>query len=251
MRIALVAALWSCLLAPLPRSGEIPDPPSYPASDWRALPEAVVAEVIDGDTLSLHMPTAGLTVQIDLAGVRAPGLKEPFGPEAAYFTKTLSLGERVRVLWTDEGQADDRGRRRAVVYREPDGLCLNLELARAGLARAEPRDGGAGGLDSVIGAYATRAKALGRGWVGGGQRLALIEPMVPPEQSEPEPSRDEPATEPTAQSDGERYFVTKSGSKYHKATCRFVTDSARKIKLEQAKGKYEPCRVCKPGAGSE
>ncbi len=249
MRIALVAALWSCLLAPLPGSGEIPDPPSYPASDWRALPEALVTEVIDGDTLTLDLPSAGLTVQIDLAGVRGPGLKQPFGPEAAFFMNTLAMGEQVRVLWTDEGQADDRGRRRAVVYREPDGLCLNLELARAGLARAEPGEGGAGGageLVGVIGVYANRAEALGRGWVGGGEGLTLIEPMAVPEPIADEPVTADSTAEPTAQDNGGKYFVTKSGSKYHKATCRFVSDTSSEITLEEAKGRYEPCRVCKP-----
>ena len=42
-------------------------------------------------------------------------------------------------------------------------------------------------------------------------------------------------------------FVTASGKKYHKATCHYLTDSQKAIKLYDAITEgYEPCSFCKP-----
>jgi hypothetical protein len=41
-------------------------------------------------------------------------------------------------------------------------------------------------------------------------------------------------------------YVTKTGSKYHKAGCRSLSKSAIPMKLSEARGKYGPCSVCKP-----
>lgn len=44
------------------------------------------------------------------------------------------------------------------------------------------------------------------------------------------------------------YYVTASGKKFHKQSCRFVQDSGIPIELKDAVSKsYEPCGVCKPG----
>ena len=41
-------------------------------------------------------------------------------------------------------------------------------------------------------------------------------------------------------------YVTKSGTKYHREGCRYLDKSAIPITLEEAKKKYEPCKVCNP-----
>ena len=42
-------------------------------------------------------------------------------------------------------------------------------------------------------------------------------------------------------------FVTKTGEKYHKKTCRYLKYSKKEIKLKEAIEKaYEACLVCKP-----
>jgi len=41
-------------------------------------------------------------------------------------------------------------------------------------------------------------------------------------------------------------YVTKSGTKYHRAGCRYLTNSAVPVRLSEAKQRYAPCRVCKP-----
>lgn len=42
-------------------------------------------------------------------------------------------------------------------------------------------------------------------------------------------------------------YITKTGSKYHKSTCRTLKKSKIKVTLKQAKADgNEPCKVCKP-----
>jgi hypothetical protein len=41
-------------------------------------------------------------------------------------------------------------------------------------------------------------------------------------------------------------YVTKTGSKYHRANCRYLGKSKIPITLKEAKKKYGPCSVCKP-----
>lgn len=42
-------------------------------------------------------------------------------------------------------------------------------------------------------------------------------------------------------------FITKTGEKYHKKSCRFLKHSKKEIQLEKALNLgYVPCKVCKP-----
>jgi hypothetical protein len=42
-------------------------------------------------------------------------------------------------------------------------------------------------------------------------------------------------------------YVTATGECYHRAGCRYLTNSASPISLQQAKaGGYRPCQVCNP-----
>lgn len=42
-------------------------------------------------------------------------------------------------------------------------------------------------------------------------------------------------------------YITRTGLKYHRATCRYVTKSKIKIvKREAIRNGYEACKVCKP-----
>lgn len=42
-------------------------------------------------------------------------------------------------------------------------------------------------------------------------------------------------------------FITKSGDKYHRDSCKFVAKTRIPITLEQALGRgYQACKVCKP-----
>ena len=41
-------------------------------------------------------------------------------------------------------------------------------------------------------------------------------------------------------------YVTKSGTKYHRDGCRYLSKSKIPMPLKEAKKKYTPCSVCKP-----
>jgi len=41
-------------------------------------------------------------------------------------------------------------------------------------------------------------------------------------------------------------YVTKTGTKYHTATCHYLSKSKIAIKLGDVVKKYTPCSVCKP-----
>ncbi len=42
-------------------------------------------------------------------------------------------------------------------------------------------------------------------------------------------------------------YITKTGSKYHSAGCRYLKSSCIPIKLSEAKARgYTPCSVCRP-----
>lgn len=41
-------------------------------------------------------------------------------------------------------------------------------------------------------------------------------------------------------------YVTKTGAKYHRDGCRYLSKSKIPMSLKDAAKKYEPCKVCKP-----
>ena len=78
-----------------------------------------------------------------------------------------------------------------------------------------------------------------------------------PQTAEPEPEPDpEPAPEPAPEPEPDpgpseiTVYITDTGSKYHRAGCRYLKDSQHEISLSSAKSNgYEPCKVCKPPTG--
>lgn len=41
-------------------------------------------------------------------------------------------------------------------------------------------------------------------------------------------------------------YITRTGAKYHRAGCRYLSKSCIPTTLKQAKGRYGPCSVCGP-----
>src|SRR5688572_23265805 len=41
-------------------------------------------------------------------------------------------------------------------------------------------------------------------------------------------------------------YVTRTGEKYHRGSCRYLSRSKIPISLADAKRGYEPCKVCRP-----
>jgi hypothetical protein len=70
---------------------------------------------------------------------------------------------------------------------------------------------------------------------------SVCKPPVPQQTASPapRPSQSKTADDPTV-------YVTKTGSKYHKAGCRSLSKSAIPMKLSEASKRYGACSVCKP-----
>ncbi len=76
-------------------------------------------------------------------------------------------------------------------------------------------------------------------------------PLTPDNEDDDffEPKTTQNNITPTKNNTNDNYtvFVTASGKKYHKATCHYLTDSQKAIKLYDAISEgYEPCSICKP-----
>ncbi len=41
-------------------------------------------------------------------------------------------------------------------------------------------------------------------------------------------------------------YVTRTGTKYHRAGCRHLRRSSIPISLDEARRSYDPCKVCRP-----
>lgn len=176
------------------------------------------------------------------------------------------LGERVWLIDDANWAARDDGVPLAYVYRAPDGLAINEELVRQGYAKAvsnkryEQR--------SKFREHERTARAVRKGvWspqsrsepeqetAGGGDFFDRADARGnqgtdSPRVEEPQPRvADEGAADggPPAFAPGSTtVYVTKSGSKYHWETCRFLSKSKRPMSLRDATQRYEPCRVCNP-----
>jgi type IV secretory pathway VirB10-like protein len=71
-------------------------------------------------------------------------------------------------------------------------------------------------------------------------------PIRPAQPVAPEINDDSP---PLAADDDEEettVYVTRTGKKYHRAGCRYLSRSKILMSLEDAQAEYEPCSVCDP-----
>ena len=191
----------------------------YPAEDFSGDKTYRVLSVTDGDTLKIEYE--GNSETIRLIGVDTPEtvhptkLVEPFGPEASAFTKNLLIGEEVYLRLGNEerGKYD---RLLAYVYRAPDGLFVNLEIVRQGYGKAYVKYP----FEHMVlfQHYESRARSSGKGlWI-----------LSPPQK----PGEDEKTV-----------YVTKSGKKYHRKSCRWGNIA---MPLSEARERYSPCALCAP-----
>jgi len=104
---------------------------------------AVVEDVPDGDTLRVVLD--GVSETVRLIGIDAPERSHPtvgkeyYGDESSALLSSLCLGKTVRMVPGD-GNRDRYDRLlRYVFLPPPDGRLLNLEMIRAGAARAYTR----------------------------------------------------------------------------------------------------------------
>ena len=102
--------------------------PNPPNPSTPPIQNLTVIEVTDGDTLKL---SSGKTFR--LYGVNAPEVKEPFFEEARTFSQNLVLNKEMSFEQEEKYKEDKFGRMLGYVF--VNGVNLNLELVRNGLAR--------------------------------------------------------------------------------------------------------------------
>jgi micrococcal nuclease len=124
----------------------------------------LVLRAVDGDTLELAN-----RARVRLIGVDAPETvhpwrpPEPFGREAAAFTRRQVQGRNVRLRF-DKHRVDRYGRYLAYVYVE--GVLLNEQLILRGLSRAETRFAYDAGMQRRFRAAEQQARRERRGMWG-------------------------------------------------------------------------------------
>ena len=127
MRLARVVAVLT-----LAACAAGPGPANRPAGF------AVVAHVVDGDTIDVVIGRHHERVR--LLGINTPEVVDPrrpvecYGPEASALTKSLLHPGTPVSLVRDVEPRDAYGRLLAYVYRQPDGLFVNLDLVVRGAA---------------------------------------------------------------------------------------------------------------------
>lgn len=232
-----------------------------------------VVGVSDGDTISvLH---DGKAEKIRLNGIDCPESHQDFGRQAKQFTSDLAFNKTVTVEVNDH---DKYGRTLGDIIL-PDGRNLNRELVRAGFAWWYKQYS----QDLSLRELEAEARAAKRGlWQNTapvapwdfrrGKKTAATSPAVSPKpasglserlfvpasRSDSEknsslsdrltPTKNRPqVTKEKQASQTETVFVTRTGRKYHRDGCRYLSKSRIPIGLADAKANgFTPCSVCAP-----
>ncbi|MBL7648327.1 MAG: thermonuclease family protein [Candidatus Hydrogenedentes bacterium] len=206
--------------------------------------EGKVVSVADGDTITVLQGKEQIKVR--LHGVDAPEKAQDFGTASRNFTSDLCFGKEVTVDVKDT----DRYGRKVGIVTVPDGRVLNQELIKAGLAHwyeAYARN------DSLLKGLQDEAKSAKRGvW----SRPDTVAPWdFRKEKREPSavaPSKPSPAPRTSkvpAKTDRKvnEVFITETGSKYHRGSCRSLKKSKRAVSKSDALSLgLEPCGICNP-----
>jgi endonuclease YncB( thermonuclease family) len=220
-RAARVGALAFLLLPGLlaqVQPGGATIPPSVPTRDLSKLDAWRVRSIKDGESLLVERD--GKTRSVRLLGIQVAA------PEADLVEAALDSLLRAEHVYLDFQDGSATRRDAAYVFRAPDGLLVNLELVRQGLATVAPQPKFA--LLAVFQEYEKHARENGRG---------LWRPVGPPATAD-DGGADRPASAVST------VYVTAGGKRYHASTCSFAKN-AIPITLADARNKgYDACSRC-------
>ena len=201
---------------------------SYPTEFFIGDTAYPVTRIIDGDTVEIRY--GGKLTSVALIGVDTPETVhpqkpvEPYGKEATTFIKNLLLGESVYLRF-DGNRTDRYGRMLAYLYRAPDGLFVNLEIVRQGYGK-------------VYTAFPFKHKSLFQHYSGQAQQARRGLWGLGDAGASSNITKEAPRTQTV--------YITRTGAKYHRGSCRYLRYSKIPITLENAKRSYGPCSVCRP-----
>jgi micrococcal nuclease len=192
-----------------------------------------VLRIVDGDTVVLDCD--GRPVTVRLIGVDTPETVHPrkpverFGREASAFLKALIGGKPVRIAYEPgPSHTDKYGRTLAYLYLEPGSRCVNREIIARGYGHAYTRYPFALMDDFRAAERDARENNLG---------LWAAEPTpAEPAATGPEPAAAGPVP----------VYITRTGTKYHRAGCRYVARNGTAVPVDEAAARYRPCSVCDP-----
>lgn len=216
---------------------------SYPKFEATNKNPCDVLRIVDGDTIEVKID--GQAEIVRLIGINIPKVgksvspPETGGKESLLFISNLLKGEQVYVEYDPDVKKDGYGRQSAYLFRTPDGLFINLELIRQGYAHT--LDHYPFAYFDLFQQYEKKAKEVGKGlWsaVSSIKKAATTPPLASP-SSVIEKPKQEQKQEVTV-------YITRTGAKYHRAGCRYLSKSMIPISLEEAKKSYSPCSVCNP-----
>ena len=201
-----------------------------------------VVGVMDGDTIEVMH--GGKPERIRLNGIDCPEKGQAFGNRAKQFTSELAFGKDVMVEVLDH----DRYGRSVGQVILPDGRDLNRELLKAGLAWWYRQYSS----DTQLQRLEDQARQSRQG-------LWSDPNPIPPwewrhgstsKNSETKKELGKPADKNAPQVESkegdETVYVTRTGTKYHRAGCRYLSKSSIPISLKEAESRYSPCSVCNP-----
>ncbi|MBU1259646.1 MAG: thermonuclease family protein [Planctomycetes bacterium] len=180
-------------------------------------PLCPVVRIIDCGTIIVDINNQ--EVKIELTGVKPA---EKYNKETAVFIENLLKGESVYVV-NEPNQK--------YVYRAPESFFVNAEILRQGYGRAD---------ETTPFKYLAEFKQLqefAKERNKGIWNTADISQSV----------RTPPAAPVLPKENDITVYVTKTGKKYHLATCSYLSKSSIPIKLKDAKARgYSPCSKCNP-----
>ncbi len=207
-----VAALCAAAIALVPG-----DAPAAKASVPLPCPPAFPARVVDlldGD--SFEVICGAGTVEVRLFDVNCPEFDKPGGERAKRITRQTTLSRRVWVFPSGKRPKDAYGRLLVRVWTTKGWLSDVLLRMGAAQRYVDPDKPSAG----LVGKPSAQAPSKPRGRVTEPKSGAKSNPIV---------------------------YITKTGSKYHRAECPHLRHGAIPIRLSEAKARgLEPCSHCQP-----
>ena len=220
-----------------------------------------VVGITDGDTIKVRT-IDGHTRTIRLDGIDAPESEQPFGTRAKQQLGDWVFQEEIRA---EVSELDRYGRYVAQIY--VDGQWVNRGLIRSGLAwhyvqyssDKELAAAERAAREAALGIWSTRNHVAPWDWRRGDRGS----PEVAAGPSTTTPSRqtsgmgrsvvpfsppvvDEDSTPSAVPAGAGTVYITKTGSKYHRAGCQHLSKSMIPISRVKAEARYSPCSRCDP-----